>query len=31
MLGSFQQLGNTEAAEDLQWVLLNRLEFIFNY
>ena len=31
LLPSFQQLGNTEAAEDLQWVLLNRLEFLFNY
>jgi hypothetical protein len=28
---SFQQLGNTVAAEDLQWVLLNRLPFLFNY
>jgi hypothetical protein len=31
LLPSFQQLGNTEAAEDVQWVLLNRLEFLFNY
>lgn len=28
---SFLQLGNLEAAEDLQSVLLNRLEFLFNY
>jgi hypothetical protein len=27
----FQQLGNTAAAEDLQWALLNRLTFLFNY
>jgi hypothetical protein len=27
----FQQQGNAVAAEDLQWVLLNRLAFLFNY
>ncbi len=31
VMPSFVQLGNSEAAEDLQWVLLNRLEFLFNY
>jgi hypothetical protein len=31
LVPSFQQLGNTVAAEDLQWVLLNRLPFLFNY
>ena len=31
LLPGFQQLGNAEAAEDLQWVLLNRLDFLFNY
>jgi hypothetical protein len=31
VMPTFQQLGNVEAAEDLQWVLLNRLEFVFNY
>lgn len=28
---SFQQSGNTAAATQLQWVLLNKLDFIFNY
>ena len=28
---SFQQQGNRLAAEGLQWLLLNKLEFIFNY
>ncbi len=28
---SFQQSGNTAAAQHLQWVLLNKLDFIFNY
>jgi hypothetical protein len=28
---SFQQLGTRVAAEGLQWVLLNKLEFLFNY
>ena len=27
----FQQQGNRAAAESLQWVLLNKLDFIFNY
>jgi hypothetical protein len=27
----FQQLGNRAAAEGLQWMLLNKLDFIFNY
>jgi hypothetical protein len=27
----FQQLGNRAAAESLQWMLLNKLDFIFNY
>jgi hypothetical protein len=31
VMPSFAQLGNLEAAEDLQSVLLNRLEFLFNY
>jgi len=31
LLPSFQELGNAMAAEDLQWVLLNRLPFLFNY
>jgi hypothetical protein len=31
VMPSFLQLGNLEAAEDLQSVLLNRLEFLFNY
>jgi hypothetical protein len=30
-LTTFQQLGNISAAEDLQWVLLNRVQFLFNY
>jgi hypothetical protein len=30
-LPTFQQLGNTVAAENLQWVLLNRVQFLFNY
>lgn len=30
-LPSFQQQGNRVAAEGLQWVLLNKLDFIFNY
>jgi len=30
-LPAFQQLGNATAAENLQWVLLNRLQFLFNY
>lgn len=28
---AFQQLGNVAAAENLQWVLLNRVQFLFNY
>ena len=31
LVPSFVQLGNATAAEDLQWVLLNRLPFLFNY
>jgi hypothetical protein len=27
----FQQSGNQAAAEDLQWVLLNKVDFLFNY
>ena len=27
----FQQLGTRVAAENLQWMLLNKLDFIFNY
>jgi hypothetical protein len=27
----FQQQGNITAAENLQWVLLNKLQFLFNY
>jgi hypothetical protein len=27
----FQQQGNRAAAENLQWVLLNKLDFLFNY
>jgi hypothetical protein len=27
----FQQLGNRTAAENLQWVLLNKVDFLFNY
>jgi hypothetical protein len=30
-LPMFQQLGNRAAAESLQWVLLNKMDFIFNY
>jgi hypothetical protein len=30
-LPRFQQSGNRAAAENLQWVLLNRLQFLFNY
>jgi hypothetical protein len=28
---TFQQSGNQAAAEDLQWVLLNKVDFLFNY
>ena len=28
---TFQQLGNRAAAENLQWVLLNKIDFLFNY
>jgi hypothetical protein len=31
MMPMFQQLGNRVAAESLQWMLLNKLDFIFNY
>ncbi len=31
MLPSFLLQGNQAAAENLQWVLLNRLQFLFNY
>jgi hypothetical protein len=31
MLTTFQQQGNQAAAENLQWVLLNRVQFLFNY
>jgi hypothetical protein len=31
LVATYQQLGNTSATEDLQWVLLNRLQFLFNY
>jgi hypothetical protein len=31
VLPNYQQLGNLAATEDLQWVLLNRLQFLFNY
>jgi hypothetical protein len=27
----FQQLGNQTAAENVQWVLLNKVDFLFNY
>ena len=27
----FQQLGNRPAAENLQWMLLNKVDFLFNY
>jgi hypothetical protein len=27
----FQQSGNQVAAENLQWVLLNKIDFLFNY
>ena len=27
----FQQLGNQAAAENIQWVLLNKVDFLFNY
>jgi len=27
----FQQQGNRVAAESLQWVLLNKMDFLFNY
>ena len=27
----FQQLGNRQAAENLQWMLLNKVDFLFNY
>ena len=27
----FQQQGNRSAAESLQWVLLNKMDFVFNY
>ena len=27
----FQQLGNRAAAENVQWVLLNKVDFLFNY
>ena len=27
----FQQLGNQVAVENIQWVLLNKLDFLFNY
>jgi len=27
----FQQLGNRAAAENLQWILLNKMDFLFNY
>jgi hypothetical protein len=30
-LPRFLQSGNRSAAESLQWVLLNRLQFLFNY
>jgi hypothetical protein len=29
--GIFQQQGNRLAAEGLQWVLLNKMDFLFNY
>jgi hypothetical protein len=28
---TFQQSGNQAAAENLQWVLLNKVDFLFNY
>ena len=31
LLPTFQALGNQAAAENLQWVLLNRVQFLFNY
>jgi hypothetical protein len=31
LLPTFASLGNTTAAEDLQWTLLNRVQFLFNY
>ena len=31
LLTTFQQQGNQAAAENLQWVLLNRVQFLFNY
>jgi len=30
-LGMFQRQGNRLAAEDLQWLLLNKMDFLFNY
>ena len=27
----FKQQGNRVAAENLQWVLLNKMDFLFNY
>jgi hypothetical protein len=30
-LSAFQQQGNRAAAEGLQWLLLNKLDFLFNY
>jgi hypothetical protein len=27
----FQQQGNRVAAEGLQWMLLNKMDFLFNY
>jgi hypothetical protein len=31
LVPTYLQLGNPAATEDLQWVLLNRLQFLFNY
>lgn len=31
LLTTFRQQGNNAATENLQWVLLNRLQFLFNY